>query len=213
MRSMITQFRALLEADRKKAMVLGGLLCLLSIVVFKMVARLGPSAGRAEPGVEGIAGAGVTDVASAGQTAVSRTLANVDAASRSFVEVPAPPPLSRDLFALDESHFPRPVQKEKSDGPGTLSSDRGVQPASENADEVRARLVAQVHADAAGLRLGSVVVGQTPAAVFVMPDGKRLVVRPGQPIAGFVVTHVASDGVTIERDSVSVRLDIARPDR
>ncbi len=213
MKRMLTRVRAVLEADRKKALVLCALLCLLGVVGVKTLVSMGPRDGRAETlGVAAPPGS-ASEMASLGQTAVSRTLASVGATSRSFIEVQTPPPLTRDLFALDESHFPRPAQKEKSDVPGTGSREAAVQSPSENADEVRARLVAQVHEEAARLRLGSVVVGHQPAAVFVTPDGKRLVVRPGQPIAGFIVTHVASDGVTIERDSVSIRLDIARPER
>jgi hypothetical protein len=123
------------------------------------------------------------------------------------------PRLSRNLFALDESYFPRPSQTEPLRVLPKTSAGSAFQERAENADEVRARASARIEELAKSLKLRSIVLGQSPLAVIETKGRERNVVRVGQEIDGFTLVEVATNSVVVEMESVRVRLTLARPER
>lgn len=202
----------LLMADRKKAGVLGLLLLVLAVVGVKSFVRLGPETTTAA-----LTGGSPTaeTVAAAGQDAYSRTVASIEAVRNGgIVRVARPSRVDRDLFALDHAYFPPPAQPESVRPAAQDSRITPVESSAPTVDEVRARAESRVRSEADGLRLRSVIVGSRPIAVFeIKGDRQRAVVRVGESIGGFVLAEVFSDSVVLEKESVRVRVSLAKPDR
>lgn len=196
--------------DRRKATVLAALLIVLvGMAVKTLVIGSGPRGSKAALKSDSVA-----SVAAAGQDAVTRTMAALGGGPTSRVISLAPTPrLSRNLFALDESHFPLPVQTEPERVSPKASTNAKVEVRPENADDLKAQEVARVEERAKSLRLRSIVLGHSPIAVIENKARERNVVRVGQSVDGFTLEEVAANSVLLEMESVRVRLTLARPER
>ena len=191
----------LLMEDRKKAGVLAFLLVLLTGVAIKTLLPFGPNASRAGQDRDG-----TTSPTQVGQSALSRTIDLLTRLrSSQLVEVAQSPRLSRNLFAVDEHRFPPPeVPDPTPDPPPDLNPT--VDPPIEDADEIRAREIAQIRLEAEVFRLRSVVVGQSPLAVIELPGKGRSVIPLGGTLNGFKIVEVTTESVVLEKDEVRVRL-------
>lgn len=210
MKRKLRELWVVVTDDRRKATALAALLLVLAVMGVKtMVDGAGPRGSRAA-----LKGDSASSVADAGQDAVTRTMAALGGGPASRVISLAPTPrLSRNLFALDESHFPLPVQTEPLRTSPKTSTDATVEARPENADEVKARVIARVEEQAKSLRLRSTLLGQSPIAVIESKGRERNVVRIGQVVDGFTLVEVATNSVLLEMESVRVRLTLARPER
>lgn len=187
------RFRLELRNPRKAALLvvlLGFAMLLWGRLLLEQVPRV----ASAEP----------DSVAQARHAGGAMTAAELDeqwADLTSLVE-PGPPPVSmgladrikRDLFALRRDRFERIRKDEKSSAPEGKSLPEPV-------DEM-SRLEA-VRDAAAGLRLESIVTGNPPRAMI---NGR--IVAPEQQINGFTLVRVAARFVLLEREGVTVRLDL-----
>lgn len=211
MRARLAELKVLLAADPKKAGVLGLLLVVLLVFGIKAVIPLGPKSTTAAI----TASTNAETVAAAGQDAYSRTVASIESVrGGGIVRVARPARLDRDLFELDNEYFPLPAQPESVTVPVQDSRVTPVESTAPSVDEVRARAESGVRSEAERLRLRSVIVGSHPIAVFeVKGDRQRAVVRVGESVGGFVLVEVFSDSVVMEKDSVRVRVSLAKPDR
>jgi len=211
-RAKLSELWVLLAADRKKAGVLGLLMVVLLVVGVKAVIPLGPKNSDAAL-AQGSTNA--ETVAAAGQDAYSRTVASIEALRAGvIVKVDRPARLDRDLFALSHEYFPLPAQPESVSGGVQDSRVTPVESSAQSVDDERARAETRVRSEAASLRLRSVIVGSSPIAVFeVKGDRQRAVVREGESVRGFVLVEVFSDSVELEKESVRVRVSLAKPDR
>lgn len=210
MKGKLREFWVVVTDDRRKATVLGALLLLLMGLGVKTFFD-GPGPRGSDAAIKRDPGSNVTD---AGQNAVTRTMVALGGGPSSRVISLAPTPrLSRNLFSLDESYFPRPAQTEQPRVSSKGSSAPVIEARLENADELKARSVARVEEQARSLRLRSIVLGQNPIAVIESKDRARNVVRIGQAIDGLTLMEVVTNSVVLEMDGVRVRLSLARPDR
>lgn len=202
---------ALAKAEPRKAWTLMALCGLLTVSGGRAMLKLGPSAGRAAP-PGGAADA--TSVVAEGQTAVSRALASIEAAQAGgMIRVPAAPRASRNIFALEDAHFPRPAQTAPIQPEAAESPMPVVESPAESADAVRTRKEAAVAESARLLILRSVVVGRNPVAVIEKTGGSRHLVGPGQEIEGFVLNEVGADWAVMTKDGVRVKLLLSVQDR
>ena len=129
------------------------------------------------------------------------------------IRVPLRPRASRNIFALDDAHFPRPAQTSPIQAKAAETPMPVVESPSESADAVRARKEAVVAESARLLVLRSVVVGRNPVAVIEKSGGSRSLVGPGQEIEGFVLMEVGADWVVMEKDGVRIKLILSVHDR
>lgn len=217
MKRQLIALRVMLAQERKKAIWLGALLALLLIAVIRAGFALGPKTGVAAGSDKE---AEVSSLASAGRDAVSRAIASDDALYKGrLIEVARPPRVSRNLFALDRAYFPTPPAKPEKPGqvPGADPSKTDADPLTvesetQNADDLARLLEAQVLEETTGWRLKSVLLGQQPTAV-VETDGRSSVLRVGQSHRDWTVIEIAASAIVIEKQSVRVRLSIAKPER
>ncbi len=212
MKKKMRELWVVVTDDRRKATFLAALLMVLvGLGIKTFFGGAGPRGTNAaltkDSGSE-------SSLADAGQSAVNRTMAALGGGPSSRVISLAPTPrLSRNLFALDEAYFPRPVQTELPVASRRTYGAPVVEARPENADEVRARVAARVEEQAGLLRVRSIVLGQEPIAVVESKGRVRQVVRIGQVVDGFTLVEVAADSIVLELDSVRVRLSLARAER
>lgn len=217
MKRQLIAFRIMLAQEKKKAISLAALLLLLLIAVVRAGLTLGPKTGIAAVGDEA---SGVSSLASAGRDAVSRAIASDDALYKGrLIEVPRSPSAGRNLFAMDPAYFPtapaKPEQSEQIPGEGPSNADAGplaVESPTQNADDLARRIEAQVLEETTGWRLRSVLLGQQPTAV-VETDGRSCVLRVGQSHRDWTVIEIAASAIVIEKQSVRVRLSLAKSER
>lgn len=211
MNHKIREMWVVITEDRQKAAVLGVLLLVLAGLVVKyLFAGVGPRGTQAAVD-KSTSPSSATDV---GQSAITRTMAALGAGQSTRVISLAPTPrLSRNLFALDASFFPPPAQMEPAKGPQRSTHEPVIEATPENADVLRAREAARIQDEAKSLRLRSIVLGQAPNAVIEVGRGERRVVRVGQDINGFRLVSVEPGSVLLEKETVRVRLSLARPER
>ena len=201
---------AILLADKKRASMLAILLGLLGIAGLRAVVLLGPSSARASDRAENRRdGPGSANASPQGsESGRSRRGPGI--------RVAAPPPLERDLFALNEVYFPPPSQTQPPVHPPPKSEASSVETppqasGAERADEPGQR----AQRDAQRLRLRGTLLGSAPMAVIEVigsKDRRGTVVRPGQEVEGFVVSEIRAAAVVLERDGVKVELKRALPE-
>lgn len=217
MKRQLIAFRIMLAHERKKAISLGALVLLLLIAVVRAGLTLGPKTGIAA-GTD--KASEVSSLASAGRDAVSRAIASDDALYKGrLIEVPRSPRVQRNLFAMDPAHFPtlpeKPENPEQVPGEGASNPNAdplAVESETQNADDLARLLEAQVLEETIGWRLKSVLLGQQPTAV-VETDGRSNVLRVGQSHRDWTVIEIAASAIVIEKQSVRVRLSLAKPER
>ncbi len=235
MKRRLIALKVLLEQEKKKASALAALMLLLVIALIRAGLTLGPSRGVAAPAEEA---SGVSSLASAGRDAVSRAIASDDAFnSGRLIEVPRSPRTSRNLFALDTAHFPLariaesgegasppPGQSEQAtqipggEGPSGDTGGKPVESPAWNADDEAKRQRAQRLEETTGWRLTSVMLGQKPTAVVETPGvggrgaPRSNVLRAGQSLREWLVVEITASTVVLEKQTVRVRLSIAKPE-
>lgn len=197
-------------ADPRKSAMLGGLLLLLVVLGVRHFAGKGPAPAPAATG-----DAAVPSVAETGQQAVSRALASLDQTrGGGIVQVPRPPELSRDLFALHPDHFPEPAQAvpaaQVRDG-DAASKTSAVESEAENADALRARREAQLVEETKGWSVRSLMLGSSPTAVIETSgaDRRRSVLRAGSSVQGWALVEAGASWVLLEKQGVRVRLPVS----
>jgi len=213
MKRRLLTLKIMLAQERKKATALGVLVLLLGVVAGRAALSLGPRTGRADAPASG---GEISSLASAGRNAVDRALASDDAlrAGRT-IDVARSPRLTRNLFALDPEYFPPPTQPTQDEAPFDPLPPERVESPAQNADDEPARREAQLVEETTGWRLSSVLLGQHPTAVVETdgPRGRSHVLRAGNSLNEWVVVEITSSTVVFEKQSVRVRLSLAKHER
>lgn len=209
MKPQLNRFLVLLNAERKKLGVLGVLMLALVAAGVRAVVLSGPRSASAavRAGADGERegeGSGGTGSSASGGT------------RRPDIQAPIPADLKRDLFAINEEHFPRPAQTEPADAVAPKSAPAKVEtpsrvepPRQEDPPEARAA------EDLRKLRLKGTILGGTPMAVIELTgqrDKRSSVVRPGEQIEGFTLIEVKSGGVVLEKYGIKLELKRALPE-
>ncbi len=205
MQRKLQELQVLLLANPRQAALLGALVLVAAGLWLRALAT-----GR--PAAEAIAtkaASGAPSSGSAGAAAAPSTEAG--GAERPPLRIPAPAPLTRDLFrktaaelALSNQMEPQQSEGAKSDGSVVENPDQ-----TESVDEqALARLV---HEEAARLSVRSIVLGANPVAVIenAASQERPAVVRQGQVVGGFTVLRIEQGAVTLRKDGVTVRLGLA----
>jgi hypothetical protein len=202
--------KRLLMADPRKSAMLGGLMLLLLVLGIRQFAGGGPASAPASTG-----DAAIPSIAETGQQAVTRALASLDESrGGGIVQVPRPPELARDLFALHPDHFPEPAQAVPAALVGDAlegSEPRAVESKAENADALRARHEAQLVEETKGWSVRSLMLGSSPTVVIETSgaDRRRSVLRPGASVLGWALVEAGAAGVLLEKQGVRVRLPVS----
>ena len=170
-----------LGADRKQAAIVLGLAAVLLLLWGRLLLKNVPRTALADP----------ADQASAAAADNPDPIPGASA-HRRVVRVELPDHVTRDLFALDWSRFPRADAGAGSVRTGPKSGDG---PADEGAGTVAVMQAAQA------LKLQSTVLGESPRALI---NGRF--VAPGQMIEDFVLKEVGPREVVLEKEGIEVRL-------
>lgn len=209
MKARMNKLMVLVNAERKKLGVLGVLCLGLVAAGIRAVIMSGPrSAGAAVSGPDSEAG---------GRDERGDKSKSGDSGGRGpDIRAPIPATLTRDLFALDESQFPRPAQTEPADAvapksaPAKDETPSRVEPVRQ-VEPPEVRIAEEVRK----LRLKGTLLGASPMAVIEVagPKDKRgVVVRPGEQIEGFTLVEIKNGGVVLEKERVKVELKRALPE-
>lgn len=233
MKRQLMILKVMIEQEKKKAAALTALMLLLLIALVRAGLTLGPSKGVAAPVA---AESHVSSLATAGHDAVSRAIASDDALHGGrVIEVPRSPHSSRNLFALDPEVYPTPrvsgsdrgASPEQSEqatqlpgdgGPALSAGEKAVESSSQNADDEAKRQRAQLLEETTGWRLTSVLMGQQPTAVVEAPGiggkgaARSNILRSGSSLREWSVVEITASSVVLEKQSVRVRLSIAKPE-
>ena len=200
-----------LTADRRKAAMLGGLLVVAAGLWLRYgLQATGPSKASAATAesIPANESAVALDSAFAELTRVRERLA-------SEVRVIRRPRYSdRDVFTLHPDHFPPPLETEISGQEDPKSPVVFVETPEERAARERESRIRRVRQEADQLRLRSVMVGSTLAAVIEATVERKTtshVLRPGQSVEGFVLVEVHTDRVLLEKEGVMVEMFIQTP--
>ena len=199
------------KAEGKKAVMLAALLGVCAILGLRAAVFGGKPRHAASP-------------ASAAPQPAAPSASAPDAAGAERPDAPAldlTPPRryarggapTRDLYALNPRFFPdvtgvRSAGREGGAKSATGADDKSGEAAPTDAQSLRRRATA----DAARLRVRSVIVGAQPAAVIEREEGgarKAEALRVGEKVCGFVVAEITATGVRLERDGAEVVLEIA----
>ena len=204
----VSRIMVLVNAERKKLSVLGVLVLGLGAAGVRAYVLSGPRAAVASSTGTSIENNSEQERGGSGVRAVGGRGPDI--------RMPIPAELTRDLFAFDESQFPRPSQTEPADAvdpksaPAKVETSSRVEPErQEDLPEVRAA------ADLRKLRLKGTLLGGSPMAVIELAgqkDKRGTVVRPGDQIEGFTLVEVNNDGVVFEKYGVKVELKRALPE-
>jgi hypothetical protein len=206
MKPRMSKLMVLVHAERKKLGVLGILVLALGLASLRALVLSGPRSANAAPGARSEESPD-GNVPGAGR----RT-----AGHRPDIRTTIPAELTRDLFALDESQFPRPSQTEPPDSvdpksaPAKVETSSRVEPRQEE-DPPEVRIAEELRK----LRLKGTILGGSPMAVIELAgqkDKRGTVVRPGESIEGFTLIEVVNGGVVLEKDGVRVELKRALPE-
>lgn len=186
-----------MTADRRKF----GAMCALAVVGLLLWARLlllsdVPRTGLANPADQG--SAALPAGGGGGESKPAR--ASIETAPVVYLDSLAGP--VRNIFAAPKELLSQPVQPDEV---------RAVAPKSqsdtpEDALDEQRRQVESIEAQAGRLRLSSVIVGASPAAVL---NGR--VVREGDQIEGFVLERVLKRSVILVKDQVRVEVKMDTP--
>lgn len=186
-----------MTADRRKF----GAMCALAVVGLLLWARLlllgdVPRTGLANPADD----AGASLPASGDAAAPKPARASIETAPVVYLDSLAGP--ARNIFAAPQALLSQPSQPDEV---------RAVAPKSqsdtpEDSLEEQRRQAESIEARAGRLRLSSVIVGASPAAVL---NGR--VVREGGEIEGFVLERVLKRSVILMKDQVRVEVKMDTP--
>lgn len=215
MKEKLVQVWTELTADKKKASILGALLGLALILGVRAL-LVGGKAPAPAPAAPASAGAAPTGTSGMAQPAPDSPGAGATALGSSSLDLRPPMRfgsvggVQRDVFRLNPAFFPD-VQPAAQEGAleGANSTPGSADSASEEGLSPQALAQRRVQADAARLRLRSIMLGPNPVAIVesdVEGAIKATVLRPGESIAGFRVVAVKEDGVTLERGGIEVTL-------
>lgn len=229
MKRQLLMLAFMVQHEKKKAVSLAGLMLLLLVAVGRAVWSMGPKKAAAFSEQAGSSGsASVESLASAGEAAMARAIAS-DGASRgsrrrAVIEVPASPPLSGNIFALDPAHFVPPAQTDQVVVTSFTPGHNAVESKTQNADVDPQQRLLQLIAQTATWRLKSVMVpglqpeahaGQEPFAVVETNEkgaaSRSDVVKVGQELLGWTVVEIQQSSIVVEKESVRVRLSLATP--
>ncbi len=189
------------QASPQKAGIFVVLCAVLAVIGGKQMLGAGPSRATAQ---EALAEAkeqvlGLSD------------LAELDTGTH-VIRVPKPESGLRDLFHFDARIFPPPVQAEPETENSAKSDVRSDDPPTVSAFSSGQR-AAEIRTEAERFRLRSTLLGAQPIAVIAIgggPSGQRSeMLRIGEAIEGFELIEIQQRSVTVEKDGVRVRLNIA----
>lgn len=203
--SAFTRIREEIVADKRKAAIL----CVLGVVAVGLGVKTFAPMGKSPAARRGVVASpaslsGSEPLASDSviATDAERKVREAMAAWKASMRVDAP---TRDLFALDNAHFPDPSQPDRR----SLASAKSADGYDDDGD--RGRAIAK---DLAALRLKSTMSGKRTVAIFDLSafGGPGVVMtRVGDSVAGFRVTAITPRSVTLERDGVLRELRVASP--
>lgn len=203
--SALTRIREEILADKRKAAILG----VLGVVAVGLGVRtLAPSGESSHPGRTAVASpASLGSFAPLASDSViatdaERKVREAMAAWKASARRTAP---TRDLFALDNAHFPDPSQPDRGSIDGAKSAD------SYDDDGDRGLATAS---DFARIRLKSTMTGNRTVAIFDLSafgGSAAAMARVGDSVAGFRVAGISRQSVTLERDGVVRELRVTSP--
>jgi len=203
MRRKLQELQILLQANPRQAALLGTL-ALIAVGMWLRVMATGRPAAK-------VIASQTQTAASLKDSARRASAQEVDVAQKPPLRIPAPAPLTRDLFrktpaelALSDQTDQRPADEAKSQGPRVENPEQ-----SDSADEqALARLVRE---EAARLTVRSIVLGANPVAVIenAGSQARPVVVRQGQSVGGFTVLRIEQGAVMVRKDGVTIRLGLA----
>ncbi len=195
-------------SDRRKASVLGALLIIAGGMWLRtmLIADNAPRKARASVN---------SKIASidAGEGS-GNSIGDREKSKRLRIEIPAPPALDRDLFALSARYFSLSSQTEAPAQEPPKSAQGTVENPHEQELLRQQALVRRINEEAAELRLRSTIVGANPFAVIESgASGKSsgMVVGLGGTIRGFQLVEVRSRSVVLEKSGVQVELGLPLP--
>jgi len=181
-----------LRADRKKAVVLAGLAGVLLLLGVRMVVQRlgGPDEAQAAPPVAKATSAAAQDGAG-GRAGAS------EATHRPRPLPVEPQPITRDLFQANEMYFPKVDPR--------LTKTQVEEPPDAPPQDPQRLLREAIRAQARTLLLQATISGRRPAAII-----NDTMVTRGETVAGFRVTKIAAESVTVEKDGVTLVLYMER---
>lgn len=206
--ALFTRIRDAAKQDMRKTLALGALVLVLMVMVGRALVSSRPASARASAGTElanranAPESAKVTDVITAAESARAD---NTALRLREWKSAPVKP-LSRNLFAIRMEYFPVDGSraalgvKTSADGEFWGRLEKSLMLQADQRDK-RENLLANYRAEAAKLRLDSIMWGAQPKAMI---DGK--LVDEGDVVAQFRVLKIEPRRIIIEREGI--RLEI-----
>lgn len=168
-----------LKRDKKRAILLAALLLVAAVLFVRLLLkRPGPSAAKAVGMAETTAGTRAVECRG------RSTPTMADEATTRKIDAT----ITRNIFIPPERYFPSLGSGKKASAP--VAGDRNTE--RDNAWR-----------DASAMTLASTILSATPKAII---DGQ--LVQVGDTIKGFQVKQISSRAVTLERDGVSVELEM-----
>lgn len=205
MKHALERFWIQLTSDRRRLIAVCSLagVCLLLWARLIFLEKI-PRTGYADPGTAAQATGPVTQSGVASPTA-----ANGQSGSGSVetkhpkpeIQVALPQALIRNVFA-----HPADFDAELAERLPSRSQAAKSEPNTPDPIVLERQHADEIHAQAAGLHLESIMQGAVPMAIV---NGR--VIRPGQRVDGFELKRVNETSVVLSKDGIEVRLEISRP--
>lgn len=203
----LSRIRDEILADKRKAAILGllGVVSIgLGLRTFVFSDKKSPSRRTATVSPASLSPVGAKDT---GQDSVSAVDAErrVREAMNAWTLKRTRLPESRDLFSLDNAHFPDPSQADRRASEGAKSA--GIY----DDDGVGASAIAGA---LERIRLKSTMIGSRTIAIFDLSALKgppAVVARVGDAVGGFRITRITARSVTLERDGLTSELRVVDP--
>lgn len=202
MKRRMTELWLLATQDKKKLVVLCGLLGVLVFIGGRRAIEAGPSRAKA-----------------ALPTTSDEVVAELERASAvteddlgpggPIIEVPMLASGDRDLFRFNETYFPRPIDPNATGEVVPKSPGDQDETPSVDVRSVQEMLAERVRKESDSIRLTGTMVGSKPIAVLETGKGRSRtseVLRPGDSMLGFVLIEVRSHSVVVEKEGVRVEL-------
>ncbi len=200
MQEKLLELWLLINADRKKSVVLGASMLVLVVLGGRQLLSASPRAANAQQ---------ATVLEQLRDQAVGDLDAQLLFPDAGAIRVPTPDvERPRDLFRFSDRYFPPP----KTESPVVANAAKLNEGNDESTDahiDEDAQRVARVRSEAERFRLRSTILGATPIATIEIVGERATrseMLRPGEQISGFTLVDVGSHSVTLRKSGVEITL-------